>query len=144
MQQEEMHLLDCSLYDLLGEIIRTDVSCDKDRFPTGCFDLFSDRSSLFRINTGRVSRERSNTNRAHSLTTTLAPSLANSNAALLPIPYIWRNAIVSTLTGVDFFFVLEATHLSSAWNPTLLACCRWEREDAPVMMATSPARRPRL
>lgn len=45
------HLLDGSLHNCLGEIIRTNVSRDNNRFPTPCLDLLYDGSSLLRIDT---------------------------------------------------------------------------------------------
>lgn len=91
--RDEIHSLDCSLHDCLGEIVCTDISYNSDRFSAPCFDLLHDRTSLLCIDTNvlRVNDDRTinpDLTGTHSLTTTLAPSLANNNAALLPMPYL--------------------------------------------------------
>jgi hypothetical protein len=97
--RDEIHSLDCSLHDRLGEIVCTDISCDSDRLSTPCFDLLHDCTSLLCVDTSvlQVNDDRamhSDATGTHSLTTTLAPSLANSNAALLPMPYFTERDVI--------------------------------------------------
>lgn len=92
MSHGEVRSLDRRLHDGLGEIVCTNISCDRDRFSTGSPDLLHDRGSLLCIDTIAFYKStttvlHSEATRAYSLTTIFAPSLANSNAALLPMPY---------------------------------------------------------
>jgi len=146
MSHDEKHSLHRRLHDCLGEIVCTNVSCDKDRFSAGSPDLLHDRGSLLCIDTSvykstTTVMQSSEATRAYSLTTTFAPSLANSNAALLPMPCLAGREVIEHWR--QRFRINSPDRRLGFQHGLVPLVCRQGVGNAPVMMATSPAKRPR-
>lgn len=82
---------DCSVEDLVREVIRTDVPTNGDGVPSKSFNFLNDELGFLLVKAVETDASMNvvmdKAGQTHSLTTTFAPSLAKMIAALLPIPY---------------------------------------------------------